>query len=101
MPVARVLGGSFTSKEFDMDTETASLYFDDLVEQAISSDDFAFVGTLHVLREAAERERADPARVGILCRAAEYVSEARIGQEQPRAAPGARVRLRSKARFVA
>lgn len=80
-----------------MDTESASLFLDNLVDQAIISDDYAFVSTLHVLRQACERESKDPSRVGLLCRAAEYVSEARIGAEAPRGAPGAHVRLRSKA----
>lgn len=83
-----------------MDTESASLYLDTLVDQAISSDDYAFVSTLHVLRQACERETLDPTRIGLLVRAAEYVSEARIGAEAPRAAPGACVRLRSKAAYA-
>ena len=82
-----------------MNRETASLYLDNLVEQAVGSDDYAFVGALHVLRDACEHEAHDPGRVGLLVRAAECVSEARVGAEAPRGAPGARVRLRSKAQF--
>lgn len=79
-----------------MDSQTASLFLDGLVDQATTTDDYAFVSTLHVLRQACEKSNADPAKIGMLCRAAEYISEARIDAEQPRSAPGAFVRLRSR-----
>lgn len=79
-----------------MDSQTASLFLDGLVEQATTTDDYAFVGTLHVLRQACEQADADPSKIGVICRAAEFISEARVDAEQPRAAPGARVRLRSR-----
>ena len=79
-----------------MNSQTASLFLDGLVDQAITTDDYAFIGTLHVLRDACDNADEDPNRIGAICRAAEYVSEVRVTSEPPRSAPGARVRLRSR-----
>jgi len=85
-----------------MNSQTASLFLDGLVDQAIGTDDYAFIGTLHVLRDACETAGDDSDRIGAICRAAEYVSEARVEckpsrtAEPSRALPGARVRLRSR-----
>lgn len=80
-----------------MNSQSAADYLDSLVDQAAFCDDYAFLGALHVLRDALAAQGGDTARLNVLCRAAEYLSEARIEADPPRGAPGARVRLRSRA----
>jgi len=79
-----------------MNSQSASLYLDGLVDQAVITDDYAFIGTLHVLRDACDNAGEDTTRIGAICRAAEYVSEARVVAEPSRDVPGTRVRLRSR-----
>jgi hypothetical protein len=80
-----------------MDIESATLFLDGLVDQAVTADDYALIGTLHVIRQFCEIEETDTSKLGVICRAAEYICELRINTEPPRSAPGCRVRLRSRA----
>lgn len=84
------------SKEVTVNIQTASLFLDGLVDHAETTDDYALVGTLHVLRQACEHSTDDPSRLGTICRAAELVSEARADIGPTRSSPGLCLRLRSR-----